>query len=136
MRFCHRSARLPQLISSLFSAEKIQILILFLSRKNQDFSLLSLSFIIYSTIVKLTSSSTNFSSFTTSLNIVSISTKFISTYNLIRITYYLYSFVTNINNIAISREVVIIINYIASNYSRSKIKSIRVNVVKSLFSTY
>ena len=104
--------------------EKIQILILFLSRKNQDFLLLLLSLTIYSTIIKLTSSSTNSSSFITSLNIVSISTKFISIYNLIRIIYYLYSFITDINNIAISREVVIIVDYIASNYSRSKIKSI------------
>ena len=42
----------------------------------------------------------------------------------------------DINSIVISREVVIIVDYIASNYSRSKIKSIRVNVVESLFSTY
>ena len=55
---------------------------------------------------------------------MSISTKFISTYNLIRIIYYLYSFVIDTNSIAISREIVITVDYITSNYSRSKIKSI------------
>ena len=65
-----------------------------------------------------------------------MSTKFILINNLIRIIHYLYSFVIDTSNIAISREVVIIINYIAFKYSRSKIRYTRVNIVESLFSIY
>ena len=90
------------------------------------------------TIVKLIffSSSINSSSFTTFSSIISTSTNIISTYNLIRIAYHLYSFVIDTNSIAISRKVIITVDYIASNHPQSKIKSTRVNVIELSFSTY
>ena len=80
------------------------------------FTIITIFSFTYSTVVKLTSSSSiNSSFFTTSSSIVT--TKFILINNLIRITYYLYSFVIDINIIAILREVIIIIDYIISKYS-------------------
>ena len=111
---------------------------LFSFKKELSFLIIITIFlIIYSTLIKLTfSSSINSSSFTSSLNSISISTNIILINSLIRIIYYLYSFVIDINNIAISRKVVIIVDYIASKYSRFKIKSTRVNIVELLFSIY
>ena len=96
--------------------------------------IITILFVIYFTIAKLTFSFINSSLFITPSSIVS--TNFASTNNFIRIIYYLYSFVIDTNSIAISRKVVIIVDYIASRYSRFKIKSIRVNVVESSFFAY
>ena len=101
------------------------------------YTIIIIFLIIYSTIVKLMSSSSiNSSSFTTSSSIVSTSINFILINNLIRITYYLYSFIIDISNITISREVIIIVDYIISKYSRFKIKFTRANVIELFFSIY
>ena len=70
----------------------------------------------------------------TSSSIVSID--FISTDNLIRIAHQIYAFVENTNITIISREVIIIADCIAFRYPRSEVRSTRVNVIESLFSTH
>ena len=119
---------------ALFCEKDLSFYLISFKKELSFLTIITIFLFTYSIIVKLASSSINSSSFITSSSIVS--TKFILINNLIRIIYYLYSFVIDISNIVVSREVEIIVNYIASKYSRSRIRSTRVNVIESLFSTY